>query len=262
MAVLLGIKRLLLPLKGKCPIHPPQFTKPIVLTDGGGSLTRYSVKLDYALLDQFLKRFDSKCGLTGGQRSFPVSNRSIMLHQPVIAAQTKKAKALTYHQHPVVIPPEQQVSMITRQAGDQAVQQSRFQLAVGQRERWNNRRLELNNIEPNRSPRRNSRLAALRDLVKVAGVDVGGLLPGIQRWFVADRTLAFSVSWERKTATVAGSVDALGVGKTRPVWMSLEWRSSTADGPRTAWSLANLETANSTNWWSRSTKSRESIGAS
>ncbi len=98
--------------------------------------------------------------------------------------------------------------------------------------------------------------------VKVAGVDVGGLLPGIQRWFVADRTLAFSVSWEGKTATVAGSVDALGVGKTRPVWMSLEWRSSTADGPRTAWSLANLETANSTNWWSRSTKSRESIGAS
>jgi len=58
--------------------------------------------------------------------------------------------------------------------------------------------------------------------VKVAGVDVGGLLPGIQRWFVADRTLAFSVSWEGKTATVAGSIDALGVGKARPVWMSIE----------------------------------------
>ena len=58
--------------------------------------------------------------------------------------------------------------------------------------------------------------------VKVAGVDVGGLLPRIQRYFVSDRTLAFSVSWEGKTATIAGSIDALGIGKTRPVWMSLE----------------------------------------
>jgi len=30
--------------------------------------------------------------------------------------------------------------------------------------------------------------------VKVVGVDVGGWLPRIQPWFVADRTLAFSVS--------------------------------------------------------------------
>jgi thermolysin metallopeptidase-like protein len=58
--------------------------------------------------------------------------------------------------------------------------------------------------------------------VKVAGVDVGGLLPGIQRWFVADRTLAFSVSWEGDNATVAGSIDALGVGKSRPVWFSIK----------------------------------------
>lgn len=58
--------------------------------------------------------------------------------------------------------------------------------------------------------------------VKVAGVDVGGLLPHIQRWFVADRTLAFSVSWEGKTANVAGNIDALGLGTPRPVWMSIE----------------------------------------
>ena len=58
--------------------------------------------------------------------------------------------------------------------------------------------------------------------VKVAGVDVGGWLPRIQRWFVADRTLSFSVSWEGTTATVAGSIDALGLGKTRPVWITLE----------------------------------------
>ena len=72
--------------------------------------------------------------------------------------------------------------------------------------------------------------------VKVAGVDVGGLLPRIQRWFVANRTLAFSVSWEGKTATVAGSIDALGVGKARPVWMSLE--NATANSIAEAIALA------------------------
>jgi hypothetical protein len=72
--------------------------------------------------------------------------------------------------------------------------------------------------------------------VKVAGVDVGGLLPRIQRWFVADRTLAFSVSWEGKTATITGSIDALGIGKTRPVWMSIE--NATANSIADAIALA------------------------
>jgi hypothetical protein len=58
--------------------------------------------------------------------------------------------------------------------------------------------------------------------VKVAGVDVGGLLPRIQRWFVADRTLAFSVSWEGTTAIVSGNIDALGGGTARPVSIALE----------------------------------------
>jgi hypothetical protein len=69
----------------------------------------------------------------------------------------------------------------------------------------------------------NAQLFEATDInVKVAGVDVGGLVPRIQRWFVADRTLAFSVSWEGKTATVAGNIDALGIGTSRPVWMSIE----------------------------------------
>ena len=58
--------------------------------------------------------------------------------------------------------------------------------------------------------------------VKVAGVDVGGLLPRVQRWFVADRTLAFSVAWEGKTAIIAGSIDALGDRGAKPLWLSID----------------------------------------
>ncbi|WP_186294322.1 M4 family metallopeptidase [Bradyrhizobium guangdongense] len=58
--------------------------------------------------------------------------------------------------------------------------------------------------------------------VKVGGVDVGGLLPSIQRWFAQDRTLSFAVSWEGKSAIVAGNIDALGLGKTKPLWMTID----------------------------------------
>jgi hypothetical protein len=58
--------------------------------------------------------------------------------------------------------------------------------------------------------------------VKVGGVDVGGWLPSLQRWFVQDRTLAFAVSWEGKSAIVAGNIDALGLGRTKPLWMRID----------------------------------------
>jgi thermolysin metallopeptidase-like protein len=58
--------------------------------------------------------------------------------------------------------------------------------------------------------------------VKVAGVDVGGLLPSLQRWFVNDRTLTFSVLWEGNSAIVAGNIDALGLGKTKPLSMLIQ----------------------------------------
>jgi len=57
--------------------------------------------------------------------------------------------------------------------------------------------------------------------VKVAGVDVGGLLPGIQRWLVQDRTLSFAVSWDGNTAIVAGNVDALGLGRAKPLLLPI-----------------------------------------
>ncbi|MBR0828144.1 M4 family metallopeptidase [Bradyrhizobium manausense] len=58
--------------------------------------------------------------------------------------------------------------------------------------------------------------------VKVAGVDVGGLLPGIQRWFVHDKTLTFAVSMDGTSAIVAGNIDPLAPGKAKPIWMSVK----------------------------------------
>ena len=75
--------------------------------------------------------------------------------------------------------------------------------------------------------------------VKVAGVDVGGLLPRIQRWFVADRTLAFSVSWNGKDAIVAGNIDALGVDKAKPIWLVVH--NATADSVAEAIALALVQ---------------------
>jgi hypothetical protein len=75
--------------------------------------------------------------------------------------------------------------------------------------------------------------------VKVAGVDVGGLLPRIQRWFAADRTLAFSVSWNGKDAIVAGNIDALGVDKAKPIWLVLH--NATADSVAEAIALALVQ---------------------
>lgn len=58
--------------------------------------------------------------------------------------------------------------------------------------------------------------------VKVGGVDVGGLLPRVQRWFVEDRILSFSVSYQKDTAIVSGNIDALGNAKTKPLWFKVE----------------------------------------
>jgi Thermolysin metallopeptidase, alpha-helical domain len=75
--------------------------------------------------------------------------------------------------------------------------------------------------------------------VKVAGVDVGGLLPRIQRWFVADRILGFSVSWNGKDAIIAGNIDALGVDKAKPIWLVLH--NATADSVAEAIALALVQ---------------------
>ena len=58
--------------------------------------------------------------------------------------------------------------------------------------------------------------------VKVGGVDVGGWLPSLQRWFVQDRILTFAVAWQGKTALVAGNIDALGLGRLKPLWIAIE----------------------------------------
>jgi hypothetical protein len=64
--------------------------------------------------------------------------------------------------------------------------------------------------------------------LKVAGVDVSGFLPRLRRWFVADRIINFSVSWKGTTATVTGSIDALGVETSRPVWIPIKDATSSS----------------------------------
>jgi hypothetical protein len=58
--------------------------------------------------------------------------------------------------------------------------------------------------------------------VKVAGVELGGLLPRLQGWFVEDRTLSFTVSLQGPTTIVAGNLDALGDSRARPIWIRRE----------------------------------------
>ena len=73
--------------------------------------------------------------------------------------------------------------------------------------------------------------------VKVAGVEVGGLLPWFQRWFVEDRTLSFTVSLQEHTAFVAGNIDALGDSGARPIWIRVENQSPEAIVDGIAFSL-------------------------
>jgi hypothetical protein len=73
--------------------------------------------------------------------------------------------------------------------------------------------------------------------VKVAGVEVGALLPWFQRWFVEDRTLSFTVSLQEHTAFVAGNIDALGGSGARPIWIRVENQSPEAIVDGIAFSL-------------------------
>jgi Thermolysin metallopeptidase, alpha-helical domain len=58
--------------------------------------------------------------------------------------------------------------------------------------------------------------------VKVAGVEVGGLVSWFQRWFAEDRTLSFTVSLQEHAAIIAGNVDALNNRWQRPIWVRIE----------------------------------------
>ncbi|MER8929189.1 hypothetical protein [Mesorhizobium sp. M0767] len=58
---------------------------------------------------------------------------------------------------------------------------------------------------------------------KISGVDVGALLPRIQRWFVQDRILRFSVLMlNSDKAIVSGDVSNLNDGNPNPVWIETE----------------------------------------
>lgn len=64
--------------------------------------------------------------------------------------------------------------------------------------------------------------------VKVAGVEVGGLMSWFQRWFAEDRMLNFTVSLQERAAIIAGNVDALDKRAARPIWIRIEDQSPEA----------------------------------
>jgi OOP family OmpA-OmpF porin len=56
--------------------------------------------------------------------------------------------------------------------------------------------------------------------LKVGGVEIGRFLPAIQRWFARDRTLSFSIVYDKNRVFVAGDLDALG-GPRSSIWMRI-----------------------------------------
>jgi hypothetical protein len=64
--------------------------------------------------------------------------------------------------------------------------------------------------------------------INVAGVDVGGFVPWIQRWLDESRTLSFTVSLEDHAAIVAGNIDALDNRRRQPIWFRIENQSAEA----------------------------------
>ena len=55
--------------------------------------------------------------------------------------------------------------------------------------------------------------------VAVGGVDVGGVLPWLQRRLVRTRTLSFTVSYEGDKAMITANLDAIGGSKARSLWI-------------------------------------------
>ena len=58
--------------------------------------------------------------------------------------------------------------------------------------------------------------------VKVAGVDVGGVVPWLQRWVVSDRILTLTVSFQEDRVIVAGNLDALGKRQVKPLYIEIK----------------------------------------
>jgi Thermolysin metallopeptidase, alpha-helical domain len=77
--------------------------------------------------------------------------------------------------------------------------------------------------------------------VKVAGLEVGGVVSWIQRWFSEDRTLNFTVSLQEHSAIIAGNVEATNSPSQRPVWVQID--NKTPDAIVDALALAVIQRA-------------------
>jgi len=74
-------------------------------------------------------------------------------------------------------------------------------------------------------------------VIHTSAVDVGGFLPQIERWFIRDRTLSFTVSVERDKTVISGDVDALGVDNAPPIWIQISDHSADAIVDALAYSI-------------------------
>ena len=144
-----------------------QTGKPLKLSNSLNPLPGRVIKLDDALLDQFLQRLDTQGGKTGRQGILQFSDGGVMFHQTPVAAQTKDTKPLTLAQDPIVIPSEQEVAAIMSESSYQLLEQTGRQLALRRAQRGANSVFEGDDVEPDWRGPGNPRLAAWRQFKPV-----------------------------------------------------------------------------------------------
>jgi thermolysin metallopeptidase-like protein len=100
-------------------------------------------------------------------------------------------------------------------------------------------------LAPPRTVRLDAQLFEPADIeVKVAGVEVSSLLSRLQRWFIQDRTLDFTVSLQEKSAIISGNVDALSNSRAKSIWIHIENPSPEAIVDEIAFALIQRTWAN------------------
>jgi len=86
----------------------------------------------------------------------------------------------------------------------------------------------------------------------VGGVDVGGLLPRVQRWFVQDKILALSASFvDEKTVIVAGDIEVLKSGDPRPLRLKINAATPETIAEEIAYELVRRRLSTSNSFYER-----------
>ena len=86
----------------------------------------------------------------------------------------------------------------------------------------------------------------------VGGVDVGGLLPRVQRWFVQDRILALSASFvDEKTVIIAGDLNVLKSGNHSPLRLKVSAATTDSIAEEIAYELVRRRLSTSNSFYER-----------